>query len=125
MAVQYHDTNILAHISDEKSLSAQVASVKGCITLLSFAGLSLEACYSLSGNKITVSVTLKTPLGDVNLGSATLDAANPSIKLHGGLDGFTAEVEFTFDFSNLTLTISGKVCAPLAGCKSGSTTIHV
>lgn len=123
--IQYHKENILAHVADDNSLSSKVSSVKGCITVISLGVANVKACYSLSGDNINLSVKLDTPLGDINLGSATIDPANPKVTLKGGVDGFKAEVTISFDFSTYELKLCGKVCAPFAGCASGCTSIHL
>ncbi len=126
MPITYHKEDILAHVdTTEKTVSAQATSISGCITLLSISVASLQVCYSISGNQIKVTATLKTPLGDADIGSVVLDPNNPKATIRGGIDRFKAEVTLTFDFSALRLEICGKACAPLAGCASGCTTVHV
>lgn len=118
--VSHHD-DILAHINSHHHLSARATSVKGCITLLDV----IEVCYSLSSDEVKVTATLKTPLGNVNLGSVTLNARNPTATLGGHIDGFKAEVTVSIDFQTLELKICGKACAPIVGCKSGCTSVHL
>lgn len=125
MPITQHKTDILAHIATDTSLSAKVASINGCITIITIGVASLEGCYAFSGDTIKVSAVLKTPLGNVELGSAVLDIKNPKITLGGSIDGFKAEASFAFDFNKLTLEICGKACAPFVGCAEGCTTIHV
>lgn len=105
---------------------AEVVTVsQSCITLLSFSGASIQVCYGISGNSVQVKAVLSTPVGDITLGSATLDAQHPTITLGGGAFGFKAEVTISFDVSTLTLNITASVCAPFVGCKSGSTSIKL
>ncbi len=125
MPVKQHTTDILPHIANDTSLSAKVASIQGCITIITIGVASIEGCYAFSGDTIKVSAVLKTPLGNIELGSAILDTKNPKITIGGSIDGFKAEASFAFDFNQLALKICGKVCAPFAGCAEGCTTIHV
>lgn len=124
MTVTYQQEDQLDHIANEDSLSARAASVAGCITLFSIGFASLEVCYSVNGDSVYVKVTLKTPVGDVDLGSATLDANNPSVTLGGGIAGFKAEVTLTLHLNVPSLEICGKLCAPWVGCTSGCFTIN-
>jgi hypothetical protein len=125
MSITHHTTDILTHIATDTSLSAKVSSIGGCITIITIGIASLEGCYAFSGDTIKVSAVLKTPLGNVELGSAILDTKNPKITLGGSIDGFKAEASFAFDFNKLILEICGKACAPFAGCVEGCTAIHV
>ncbi len=139
MPVTLHHEDTLAHIPSTKAdegvtttnpapghtLEARSAVSDSCITLLSFAGASIKVCYSISGDNITISVVLSTPLGDITIGKAVLNAQNPTVTLGGGFAGFKAEVTLSYDVKTSVLTIEGKVCAPLAGCKSGSVHIHL
>lgn len=124
MPIKQHKDDILSHISSATSLSSKVASIKGCITIITIGVASLEGCYAFSGDEVKVSAVLKTPLGNIDLGSAALDINNPKFTIGGSIDGFTAEASFAFHFSNLSLEICGKLCAPFAGCTSGCTTIN-
>ena len=124
MTLKLHQTDILPHLGTDASLSSQVASVQGCITIISIGVASLKGCYAFSGDTIKVSAVLSTPLGDVDLGSATLDIKNPKLTLGGSIDGFKAEASFAFNFDTKVLEICGKACAPFVGCAEGCTSIQ-
>ena len=100
---------------------ANTAATNGCFT---FIGV-LEVCWNISMAGVIISITLKTPFGDVSLGKCELTSMKPSCKLGGSIDGFKAEVDLDFDITNLTLKICGEACAPFVGCKKGCTTIHI
>ena len=121
MPIKTHAEDILSHIDSEATVAGKAVSLSGCVTILHV----IEVCYSISGDAIKITAKLKTPLGDVELGSVTLDPQHTTAKLGGSLDGFKAEVTLTFDYSKLSLEICGKACAPIVGCTSGCTTIHV
>jgi hypothetical protein len=121
MPVTYFKEDILPQIVSPESLEAKAVAISGSITLLGVIQLS----WDISGDSISVSATLTTPLGNVNLGSVTLDPQHTTAQLGGGLLGFKAEVDLTFDYSQLILQITATACAPFAGCKQGSTTITV
>lgn len=141
MPIQHHDNDILPHIdtsmhrlgtpggsdvtSNAVPLEQRSALADSCVTLFSFAGASIQVCFSISGNNINLKAVLKTPLGDITLGSATLNPSHPSVTLGGSISGFKAEVTITYDIGKSELCISGKLCAPFLGCKSGSTCIHL
>lgn len=72
-----------------------------------------------------VTAKLKTPVGDVDLGSITLSTEHTTATIGGSITGFNAEATFTFNYSQLRLEICAKACAPLVGCTSGCITIHV
>jgi hypothetical protein len=118
---QSHTDDILAHINAPHHVAARAASTKGCITLLDH----LKICYSLSNDEVSVSAELVTPLGNVNLGSATLTPNNSSVTVGGHIAGFKAEVTISFDFHSLVLKVCGKVCVPIFGCTSGCTSVHL
>ncbi|MCM2678491.1 hypothetical protein [Echinimonas agarilytica] len=71
-------------------------------------------------SNINVNAVLAKPLGNVTLGSATLNLENPTVKLGAGIAGFKTKVGLALDINAGTLKISGKLCAPFVG----STTIH-
>ena len=141
MDFKTHNDDILAHIDSDNvarenwhvatqkpaadSLEARTAVSNSCITLFSFAGASLKVCFDIAGDNITVSVILSTPLGDVTLGKGVLNASNPTITIGGGFGGFKAEATISYNVSKSELTIGGKICAPIVGCESGSTTIKL
>ena len=125
MPVKTHKDNILKQVAHEQSVSAKVASPMACITLGAFYGLSLQVCYQISGDLIKLAVKLSTPLGEIDLGSITIDPKNPKACLNGGIDSFTAEMCAEFDFSSLTLKLTAKLCAPFVGCWEGSTEIKL
>lgn len=141
MDLKTHDDDILPHIDAGKApaegrvalsqeppsdtLEAKTAVSDSCVTLFSFAGASLKVCFHITGDNITVTVDLSTPFGNITIGKAVINASNPTVKLGGGVAGFKAEATISYDVAKSTLTISGKICAPFAGCKSGSTTIHL
>lgn len=116
-----HTDDILPHISAPHHLAARASSSHGCVTLLGM----IQVCYTLSNDEVKISVELKTPLGSVSLGSATLNVNNPSVTLGGGIAGFKAEVTISINFQTLELKLCGKLCAPFAGCTSGCTSIHL
>jgi hypothetical protein len=116
-----HSNDILPHINAPHHLAARASSTGGCITLLGM----IQVCYTLSADEVKISVELKTPLGDVSLGSATLNASNPSVTLGGGIFGFKAEVTISINFQTLELKLCGKLCVPIGGCTSGCTSVHL
>ena len=108
-----------------QSLAARASSTDGSITIISAFGCSVVLNYSLSTSEIDVSLVLKTPVGSVTLGHASLNPQNPSITLGGSIGSFKAEATVSLDFSTLVLTAKGTVCAPFVGCKSGQVQIHL
>lgn len=116
-----HTDDILPHISAPHHIAARASSTNGCITLLGM----IQVCYSLSNDEVKVTAELKTPLGNVSLGSATLNANNPSVTFGGGVAGFKAEITVSINFQTLELKLCGKLCAPFAGCTSGCTSVHL
>ena len=122
-SISYENENL--DVNDQSMLRNQVSAADGSITIISGFGCSLVLNWSFSSTAININVVLQTPVGGITLINATLDAQNPSITFGGSVGPFKAEGTVSFDFSAMTLTASGEVCAPFAGCKSGSVTIGV
>lgn len=120
MPIKSHKEDILSHINAAGTLASKVSSTNGCITLLGM----IQVCYAITSDSVKITAKVHTPFGDIDLGSATLDAKHPSITLGGGAFGFKAELTITLTIKDLSLEICGKLCAPFAGCTSGCTTIH-
>jgi|688.fasta_scaffold878249_1 hypothetical protein len=97
--------------------------VSGSYTFFTY----LEVDYSLSISPPDVKVDLFiNALGQkIRIAGADLNPNNPTAKIGGSILGFKAEVVLTFDFNTYNLTIQATGCAPFAGCKTGSTTIHL
>jgi hypothetical protein len=121
MPVTYSTKDLLPHIAGPKTLAGRVVATSACITLLSV----IEVCWRVTNDEIILTATLKTPLGNIPLGEATLSAANNTATLSGSIDGFKAEVTITLNIAGLSLEICGKACAFLAGCAEGCTTISL
>ncbi len=117
--VTFTNQDILPHINASDSLAQMVSSISGCITVLAFAGCKLDACYEIHNNAADVQAILKTPIGDVSLGKATLDWQHPKVTLGGGIDSFKAEVTIELLRDPIRIKVCGKVCAPFVGCASG------
>jgi hypothetical protein len=90
--------------------------------------------YSWSFGPLTVSVTidLSAPSVDIvvsllgqQVGRAELDPEHTEAKIGGSVAGFKAEVDATMNFSSLELALEAEVCAPIIGCKSAQTTLHL
>lgn len=139
MDLKLHSEDILPHIDTtdagsavafaqepaEGTLEARTAVSDSCITLFSIAGASIKVCYAISGDNITITAVLDTPIGNITLGKAVLNAQHPKITLGGSIGSFKAEVTVEYDVATSVLKISGKICAPFVGCKSGGTSIHL
>lgn len=134
MAVQTSQEDTLPNIAyanetqdaaDNTSLRNQVSSTDGQIVIVAAYGCSLVLNYSFVSAGINVTVVLQTPLGNVTILNATLDASNPSITLGGSIGSFKAQATVSFNFSNNVLSASGEICAPFLGCKKGSVSITV
>jgi hypothetical protein len=123
--IEYHKKNILTHIVDDNSLTSKASSLHGCINVASYMGAGLKVCYTISGNNIILKAILTTPLGDHEIGRATIDPKKPTVKIGGSFHGFTAEVKITFDFKTYELKLCSKICVPFAGCKSGCVSVHI
>jgi hypothetical protein len=130
MSVQYHDHDILHHISTETpapqaetSLEERAAFSSVCVNLVSFAGATLAVCLDLAGGCVTVSAKLKTPIGDIELGRATICPDRPCITLGGGLGDFKAELKACLVLQPLAVDLTARVCAPFIGCKTVSVRI--
>lgn len=106
------------------SLLERVASTDGSITVIAAFGCSVVLNYGLSTSSIQVTVKLQTPVGSGTLGSATLDASHPTVKLGGPVGPFKAEVDVSFDSSTLILATDATICA-FAGCRTGHVEVHV
>ncbi|MFK8059247.1 MAG: hypothetical protein AB8B78_04060 [Polaribacter sp.] len=118
MAVTIHKEDVLQHINGPETLAGQVAMSHSCVTL--FEGL--KVCADVQGNSVHIEVSLM----GINIGGGTISKDHPSITIGGGALGFKAEVTITLNVgSPISLKFCGKVCAPLAGCKSGCTTLHL
>ena len=107
----------------------KVTAFEGCTSLLSFYGCSLEVCYEVILEGIKVSAVLKTPLGDVPIGSGILTPDKAEIKFGGGKGKNKAEVTISFNFDTKILRICGKISVkiPLNGMPSteGCTEVHL
>ena len=131
MPARFATEDLLPHIespaatSGATNLMEAATAVSGCLNLFSAFGCTVKVCYAVNLSDVTVTAELDTPVGNVNLGSATLDPSNPTIKLGGHIGGFKAEVTIGFEVSSMTLTIEGSVCAPLVGCKTGKTSVVI
>lgn len=118
MAVTMHKEDVLPHINGPETLAGQVAMSHSCITLLDV----LKICADVQGDNVHIDVTLM----GIKIGSGTISKEHPSITIGGGALGFKAEVTITLNIgSPISIKFCGKVCAPLAGCKSGCTTLHL
>lgn len=117
MAVTIHKEDVLAHINGSETLAGQVATSHSCITLLDV----LKICADVQGDNVHIEVTLM----GIKIGGGTINKDHPSITIGGGALGFKAEVTITLNLNPISLKFCGKVCAPLAGCKSGCTTLHL
>ena len=107
--------------NDTPAHVANAAATNGCFTFLGI----LEVCWNISMAGIVITIKLKTPFGDVDLGKCELTSTKPSCKLGGSIDGFKAEVDLDVDLAAMSLKICGEVCAPFVGCKKGCTTLHI
>ncbi|GGA06743.1 MAG: hypothetical protein COW16_10195 [Sphingomonadales bacterium CG12_big_fil_rev_8_21_14_0_65_65_10] len=133
MKPQMAEKDTLSHIDygekidadDPKLLRNQVSATDGRIVIVSAFGCSLVLNWSFGADGVHVQVVLETPVGSVTIIDTTLNASKPSITLGGSIDSFKAEATITFDFSNLELSGTGEVCAPIVGCKKGSFSIKV
>jgi hypothetical protein len=134
VATEFTQTDTLVHIGydneqqkidDPAALHNQVSSTGGRIVIVSAFGCSLVVEYSFTATGLNIQLILETPVGSVTIASTTLNPSNPSITVGGSIGPFKAEATVSFDFATMTLTASGEVCAPFAGCKKGSITIHV
>jgi|SRR5690606_6831552 hypothetical protein len=134
MSVQLTKDDSLSHISfandqldpdDPKALRNQVAAIDGSITIVAAFGCKLVLNWSFTTTALNISLVLDTPVGSITLGSASLNPSNPTFSIGGSIDSFKAEATVSFDFSSMTLTASGEVCAPLVGCKKGSISVNV
>jgi hypothetical protein len=121
MPVRLVQDDTLSHLKAEEGLAAKVASVNGCFTVVSV----VELCYRVESDAIHVSAKLKTPLGDVDLGRCALSLENPSCTLGGGMFGFKAEVELTFDVKAMSLHVRATACVPYVGCAVGELALHL
>jgi len=113
----------------DKDLTEQVSSFKGCVSILTFYGASLEVCYDVVTDGVVVKAVLKTPVGDVTVASGKLTIENSSIKVEQGIDGFKGGVELTYDAALRSIKLCGsiKYKIPLDGTqtKRGCTTINL
>ena len=107
----------------ENSLSSKVTSLDECINVASYRGASLKVCYTVSDNKIHLVALFTTPyVKDFDIGKATIDSSNPTAVINSEshcferLHDFQGVVTMSFDFKINVLTISGKICIPLADC---------
>lgn len=117
MAVTIHKEDVLAHINGPETLAGQVALSHSCITLLDV----LKICADVQGDNVHIEVTL----AGIKIGGGTISKDHPSITIGGGAVGFKAEVTITLNMNPISLKFCGKVCAPIVGCKSGCTTLHL
>lgn len=134
MPVQLSQEDTLPHIDfandqmdaeDPNALRNRVSSVDGQITIVAAFGCKVVLNYSFTTSALNVSLVLETPVGNVTLGSGTLNPSNPSFTIGGSINGFKAEATVSLDFSSLVLTAQGEVCAPFLGCKKGQVSIHL
>jgi hypothetical protein len=118
MPATIHHEDIIPHIevAHIESFEAKAASIHGCIGLLDV----LDACYRVSGSDVNLTLKL---LG-VEIGKATVNPQNPSVKIGGSVSGIGAEATFTLHTSSMSLEICGKV-KYLFGSKKGCTTVHL
>ena len=121
--IKYENENI--DIDDVKSLRNQVSSTDGRIVIVAGFGCSLVLTYSVSFSGVNVSLVLETPVGNVTIGSGTLDASHPSITVGGSIGKFKAEATISFDVGTKVLNAAGEVCVPVLGCKKGGISLHL
>ncbi len=120
------------HFAPERLVKAQAkqalaaaSAANASITIFSEFGVSLVLTYGISSSGINLSLELDTPVGDISLGSITLNASNPSASLGGSIAGFEAKVTVSYDVSANTLTVSGEIKIPILGTKKFSKTIQL
>lgn len=117
MNLKKHKGDVLEHINGKNTLAGQVAVSNACVSLLDV----LKVCADIQGDKVKVTVYL----AGIEIGSGVLDLKNPSITIGGGALGFKAEVKISLKTNPFQIEICGTVCAPIVGCTSGCTTIHL
>lgn len=108
-------------------------AVKGCldekatrVVIVAEAGFSLVLTYALSGSGLAIGLELDTPVTDISLGSAQLDASHPSVHLGGSFGfGVNAEVSLGFDVGASELTVEYDFSAPGIGEVKGRKTLSV
>ncbi|HEX4962745.1 MAG TPA: hypothetical protein VF173_18055 [Thermoanaerobaculia bacterium] len=76
----------------------------------------LEINFSVDLNPPQVTFTVY--LAKVKIGSGTINAQNPCVKVGGGAAGFKAEAELCVDVAKKQVTYDVTVCAPIVGCQS-------
>ena len=121
--IDYQDANL--KVDDPNLLVNKVSSTGGQIVIVSAFGCSLVLNYSFGAMSLQVTVVLQTPVGSITIINAELDPNNPTVNLGGSIGPFKAEATVSFNFGTMVLSVSGQVCAPLVGCKTGSASIHV
>lgn len=99
--VQRIEGDPLAHL-DEKSRVGTHSQLSGCFTVLPY----VEVCYDWNGSQVKVCLRV----GGIEVGCATLDAANPSITLGANLLLVKAEVTLRFDVSTDCLSYEATGC---------------
>ena len=82
--------------------------------------LLIEFCYDLHAPSVSATIKL---LG-ATLGTCSINPSKPQCTLGGSVDGFKAEVTIRVNFDQKIITITAELCAPFAGCKDYSHTIH-
>ncbi|MDP2712539.1 MAG: hypothetical protein Q8O56_15090 [Solirubrobacteraceae bacterium] len=98
----------------------QAVLLRQCIEW-SIGPLAIRGCV----NSDPLGVRLCVDLFDVALAHCTLSPASPSCTVGGCLEGYRAELTVTLNQHPFSLTITGTLCAPVAGCKSFNVTVPV
>jgi|GEM_PF-5053394 hypothetical protein len=115
----YHDGESKRLYTPGDVESAEAVLLRQCVNWGYGEVLRIHACLDTSGPSVSVEVTL---LG-YKIGSCSLSPSKQDCSIGGSIDGFKAEVKLGLQMNPLALVISGKVCAPVVGCKSFSVTI--
>lgn len=78
----------------------------------------------MTGNDVILTATLKTPVGNIELGRCVLNDNEPTCTVGAQIADFKAELTVRVDYARSTLTLEATACAPIVGCATGSVTIQ-
>ena len=111
MATKIVEKDTLTHVNPENSAQNQAKLTSGCFQIFDEFGVSLELCYDIQGDEVSVGLSLSAFGKNVELGKATLTVGQTTT-ISGHIDSVAkAEVEISFNASPLSLCFDAKVCA--------------